>query len=168
VRRGGRRDGTIAISADPNPPCITMSLPSYAPAGAPEGKPSEFLWMRRTSLVRGVSLPDLVNLTDDVVGDSSLWHWSYCAFTGYPRSDGCYPHGVPLMSGRSSHLRSLLAALVELRWAGTLRLSCDRKSRGLPSVALGERKRTRSVGGRSPKGQIRSISDIRLLDKEML
>lgn len=61
VRRGDRSDETITDPGHPIPPCSAMSLP----------------------IGRDASDPRCSVAFHPPFGDTSLWHWSYAAFTGY-------------------------------------------------------------------------------------
>ncbi len=90
-RRGEGRTEPFAFSFYPSPPCTTMSLPSWTAVGGSKIHKSD---------ARPPFKPEAFHIPP--YGGSSLWHWSSCTFTGYVCADGCYPHGVPSVSGRSS------------------------------------------------------------------
>lgn len=99
LRRSMTGDGTIADSPCPIPPCITMSLPT--------GKP--------VLGSRGVSVPSLGR-------ESSLWHWSYAAFTEYMTTRRALP------AWRSGDARTFLPATSvrgDHRKSGNAKYSCS-------------------------------------------
>ena len=140
-RRSNWFDGTIKISNYPNPPCITISLPTYA-------------YCKRTQIPgsRDVSLSLDFRKAKDVTSYVSVALVLLYSL-GIQQSDGCYPHSVPAMPGRSSHLRSSLRS--ELRRAGPVFGACRPKS-------FCEAK---SEGRRSSKEQMPIICFFRILFK---
>ena len=78
MRRGSWRIGTNPLPNDPNPPCITWSLP-------------RFLCHQRSATRKPFHIPPLFS------GDTtSLWHWSSPpCMNRVVEEGGRYPPGVP-------------------------------------------------------------------------
>lgn len=97
TRRSSEGDGTIAWF--PLPKSSLHHHEFAVPANAGSSVPEAFhphQWFRaRRSIMGGVRLCG----TGPTASLPNIW-----------RCDGCYPHGVPVMPGRSSHLRSPLTA----------------------------------------------------------
>lgn len=108
MRRSRRSDGTTAQSIHPIPPCTAMSL---SVRRSPKAKPNPRFPRRFTPTLRQAQ-------GKPSQAQGGIRHCGTGPTAPLPdmrRGDGCYPHGVPVVSGRSSRasLCSYAGAIIQ-------------------------------------------------------